>query len=705
MNIKSKLVAAFALVVFVLPGITFASVAQTTPTVAQLQAQIAALLAVVQSLEAQLAALNGSAKACPTWGCNGPSPVVPIVGTTTTTPSVTVLWPNGGEVLNDNGSSNLGTIKWITANFGSLNIEIDLMDSSGNILKAIATGIPNVGSYAWASDPTIPNGSYKIRISSEDKGTSASDSSNGFFQITGSPLGTNANPSLVIEVPNAGSGYVEGQPMTVEWNESGVTPENVRISLMNGAGALTTLASLGASTVSSWTGIVPSNIPAGSNYVIIVCDENVPSPVANAKPLCANSPNISIAPRLGIVANPAFASGDVTAGTIGARIGSYVISAPNVEALQLKNISITDGMSAADFQNFRVLVNGTQFGPTQALSSSNQNFQGSVIIPANGSVIVDVLADVLSSAPAGNQNTTAIYANGVGQTTFASYTSPGSSIVGQTMTVTGGTITVSTPTSSVGGILTASISPNTPASSYVGMGITGVHVVQYQFTANASGNEDLTQLNMTDVAGSRDYGTFINYRLTDASGNVLSTAAETTNGTLVFNLTGLNIPSNSTAYVNLVADVNAYPYATSGAQHAFVLNSFQYSNAAGANTAQPTNGSNNRTFTVYQTTLNAMGASFVNPTSVSTVGNTVGEFTFTVGSGNISPTVKTITLSTTGSLIQSGTAQTLGLYDAAAPSVLLASEAMSGTNSATFNITAAMPTSGPSHLALQRHCL
>jgi hypothetical protein len=240
-----------------------------------------------------------------------------------------------------------------------------------------------------------------------------------------------------------------------------------------------------------------------------------------------------------------------------------------------------------------------------------------------------------------------------------------------------------------GGVLTGSLSAGTSQASFLGMGITGVNVAQYQFVADNNGSENLTKLVVLDSSSTATStatthpSDLINYRLTNSAGTVLSTASEQ-NGTLTFNLTGLTVPSNSTQYVNLVADTNSYPYATSGDTHAYALQSYQYTNASQTVTTSTTSNFMGNLFTVYQTTLGVAGASFSNPNSISGVGNIVGEFTFTAGSGNINPKVLTVTLSTGGSLIATSTVQTLGLYDASAPSVLLASTTETGTASVPF---------------------
>jgi hypothetical protein len=86
--------------------------------------------------------------------------------------------------------------------------------------------------------------------------------------------------------------------------------------------------------------------------------------------------------------------------------------------------------------------------------------------------------------------------------------------------------------------------------------------------------------------------------------------------------------------------------------------------------------------------LGIAGASFANPTSISGVGNTVGEFTFSVGPGVRNVQLKSITLATNGSLISSSTSQVLGIYD---NTTLLATSTVSGTGNATFNLTSINP--------------
>jgi len=217
--------------------------------------------------------------------------------TVSQTPTVTVIYPNGGEVLDNSETKGpIATIKWTSVNLGSLPIDIYLTDSNGIIVKTIASNLQNTGSYYWYPDPTIPNASYKINVSSHDKGPTAGDDSNNYFNIVNSSFGTSSNnPSISVTNPAGGNGYQAGVPgLIVVWSESGFTPKSMQIMLngtVNGFASII-LANLGASTQSSFSGTVP-NVPSG-NYTISVCDNDTPSPMASFKPLCGNSAQFSI---------------------------------------------------------------------------------------------------------------------------------------------------------------------------------------------------------------------------------------------------------------------------------------------------------------------------------------------------------------------------------------------------------------------------
>ncbi len=117
------------------------------------------------------------------YGCGSSNQKVPA----TFVPYISVLYPNGGETLynGDGKDSNLiANIQWSTANFGDLLVSIDLINPQGYIVKNIAQGIPNTGNYPWKSDRSLSTGTYKILVSSFDKGPSAQDYSNNHFRLS-----------------------------------------------------------------------------------------------------------------------------------------------------------------------------------------------------------------------------------------------------------------------------------------------------------------------------------------------------------------------------------------------------------------------------------------------------------------------------------------------------------------------------------------
>ncbi|HBM45407.1 TPA: hypothetical protein DDZ75_00275 [Patescibacteria group bacterium] len=216
----------------------------------------------------------------------------------TATPKITLLYPRGGEILDNSGiKENIATIKWTTENFGNFNIAIELIDSNGFSVKVIAQGIPNNGSYAWPVDPNLPNGTYRLAIDSNDKGPTASTMSDK-FQIVNSQFGKQTSePFIEVKYPLGGQGNEAGYSIYTVWNEGGFTPKDMKIYLSGSALSgqpVITLASLGASTQFSFQGTLPSNIPSGNDYIISVCDEGTPDPRASFKPLCGNSQPFTI---------------------------------------------------------------------------------------------------------------------------------------------------------------------------------------------------------------------------------------------------------------------------------------------------------------------------------------------------------------------------------------------------------------------------
>jgi hypothetical protein len=493
----------------------------------------------------------------------------------------------------------------------------------------------------------------------------------------------------------------QGAQIGTTVNVNAVTPVTSRVTQNEGSGSLNYIIPANTTRVLTVYGDLPSNAsgtvtvtlaPTGEStsaqsYTTYASVGTIAQVAGNSLQILNSNTNLLVSENYGL-GSPVSAS----AGASNVEIGSYTLTAGQVNAVNLTGVTITatSSLGSSDWlTNLAVFDGNTQLGQTYSTVTGgngyNFNSNSPIAIPANGSVTLNVYANISSN---------------ISTTTPVSAVTTLSGI--NASTVAGNAITITTSTAgqnvsfNTGGHLAGSLSAGTSQASYLGMGITGVNVAQYQFVADNNGSETLTKLVVLDSSSSTTStptnapSDLINYRLTNSAGAVLSTASEVS-GVLTFNLTGLAVPSNGTQYVNLVADTNSYPYAISGDTHAYGLTSYQYTNASQSITTSTTSNFMGNLFTVYQTTLGVTGASFSNPNSISGVGNIVGEFNFTAGSGNINPQVKTVTLYTSGSLIQASTSQTLGLYDASAPSVLLASSTATSTNNFVFNVTSTNP--------------
>jgi hypothetical protein len=109
-----------------------------------------------------------------------------------------------------------------------------------------------------------------------------------------------------------------------------------------------------------------------------------------------------------IIANPAFSGTEIINGTASAKIGSYILSAPNTEninltALNFKILPNTIGEQKV-FQNLQAKVEGNAFGATFPEIEMRHNYtfysSGSFIIPAGESITINLFADIVANSGA-----------------------------------------------------------------------------------------------------------------------------------------------------------------------------------------------------------------------------------------------------------------------------------------------------------------
>lgn len=113
--------------------------------------------------------------------------LVPLTGSDTTPPSVTVISPNGGEVFPGNAAIN---VQWTATDASGIgSIDIYLSDNDGVSYHLLITGLPSTG-IRNVFLPNRPTTVGRIRVRATDNaGNIGYDDSDGPFTITASPAG------------------------------------------------------------------------------------------------------------------------------------------------------------------------------------------------------------------------------------------------------------------------------------------------------------------------------------------------------------------------------------------------------------------------------------------------------------------------------------------------------------------------------------
>jgi hypothetical protein len=165
--------------------------------------------------------------------------------TSTGTPSVTVVTPNGGESW-ITGSSQ--SITWGTGGLGgNVSIELNRGYPVGG-WESLTASTTNDGSWSWTvTTPTT--GAARVRITSVET-PSATDVSNGDFSIT--------QPQLTLTAPSGGETWPVATSQTISWTLSGASG-NVVVQLDRNfpSGSWETLATTSAASY-AWTVTTPA---------------------------------------------------------------------------------------------------------------------------------------------------------------------------------------------------------------------------------------------------------------------------------------------------------------------------------------------------------------------------------------------------------------------------------------------------------------
>ncbi len=186
------------------------------------------------------------------------------------TPSVTVISPNGGETYKTGDTVN---IKWSSINISAGTVKIALLYMHNDPTYAagqyfedwIIETTANAGYYAWKIPEYYAKGvdtsSFTIKISATD----TSDFSNGKFNIIPGITKTD----ITVTKPLTGAAYYKGDVMPVTWASNGTDQYSVNLLRNNDPSFLRLLLNTtGSSPNLSWK--IPSDISDATDYFIRV---------------------------------------------------------------------------------------------------------------------------------------------------------------------------------------------------------------------------------------------------------------------------------------------------------------------------------------------------------------------------------------------------------------------------------------------------
>jgi hypothetical protein len=186
----------------------------------------------------------------------------------TVLPQVTVLYPNGGEVLTGEIAILWSASDDVTVNLnGSLLLEYS--PDNGINWSVIASQLNNTGSYVW-NTTVVPDGDqYLIRVSATDESNNTgSDTSNSTFSIDNIDT---VLPQVTVLYPNGGEGVVGD--LTILWSASDDVTMDLNGSILleyspdNGNNWSVIAAQLNNTGLFVWNTTV---VPDGNAYLIRV---------------------------------------------------------------------------------------------------------------------------------------------------------------------------------------------------------------------------------------------------------------------------------------------------------------------------------------------------------------------------------------------------------------------------------------------------
>jgi hypothetical protein len=517
-------------------------------------------------------------------------------------------------------------------------------------VKFLDVNIVEAGSSAWSTLANVTDDINNIRVIDE----------------VGGQLGNNI--STVASGTSSGQCTLAATTITCHFGTSGspvnyIVPANttrtlsVLVDIISGTDVSTLQATLPGNT---------SNLEGQTSFVA------ASSGAATGSTLSVTSTPLTVA------ANSGFNTPTYIAGTQGAKIASFVVTASSAQGARISSITVDkDSDATMDLQNMKIMVGSTQFGSTRATvgdAETSLAFSGAqpIQVPAGGSVIVDVYADIQTTSTATTKTATVdiIGWSALGTISNNSITFPGA-VSGQDITVSSG------PT------LTIAVASDTAPAKQVVMGSTGNSLASWRFTADNVDDIRVTDFTVTDTitSGTAGKASFQNLTLWDGSTQVAGplslTLSSASRGAAAFSLNPVIVPKNSSKTLTLRGDIATFSSggAVSGSSHAFAFSSSTTDVTAQAvgNSAATVTISGTATGTaqsVYRTKVTLSSALLGSASNRSRVAvDDVATLSFTADAAN-QATLNTVVLRFSGLAVSAATSFNVDLIDSSTNALL-----------------------------------
>lgn len=271
-----------------------------------------------------------------------------------------------------------------------------------------------------------------------------------------------------------------------------------------------------------------------------------------------------------VAKNGGFGNPTYVGGAQNQKIASFVFTASSAEGVKISTLTFDkDSQAALDLQNLKVMVGSTQFGTTRATVADEEtslSFSASspATVPAGGSLVVDVYADILSSSAT---TTSAGYAAAIDYKSLTAVGAVSNSSITAPAAADGQDVIVS-----AGAVLTLGLdNSNNPSAKQVVMGSSDNLLFAYRFT-----NDNVEDVKVTDIrtldtitngtSGKTSFTGWSLYDITSGIGSkaqvgsqVVPTIAGSASSTATFSFsTPLVIPKNSTKLYGLYGNVTSF---------------------------------------------------------------------------------------------------------------------------------------------------